>query len=92
MDLPPQAQRSCLRTVRPSTREKSSTISRVLSKNSFVSVVVQSLSHVRLSATPWTAARQASLSFTVSQSLLKLTSMESVMPSRHLILCGPLYL
>ena len=53
---------------------------------------VQSLSHVPLFATPWTAARQASLSITSSQSLLKLTSMESVMPSNHLILCCPLLL
>ena len=44
------------------------------------------------SAIPWTAARQASLSFTISQSLLKLTSVESVMPSNHLILCHPLLL
>ena len=52
--------------------------------------VVHSLSHVWLFATPWTAARQASLSFTISQSLLKLRSIESVMPSNHLILCHPL--
>ena len=51
---------------------------------------VQSLSHVQLFVTPWTAARQASLSITNSQSLLKLMSMESVMPSNHLILCHPL--
>ena len=50
-------------------------------------VVVQSLSHVRLFATPWTVA---SLSFTISQSLLKLMSSESMMPSNHLILCCPL--
>ena len=49
-------------------------------------VVVQSLSHVQFPAIPWTAARQASLSFTISQSLLKLVSIESVMPSHHLIL------
>ena len=49
-------------------------------------VVVQLLSHVRLFVTPWTAAHQASLSFTISQSLLKLMSIESVMPSNHLIL------
>ena len=55
-------------------------------------VVVQSLSHVLLSATPWTAALQASLSFTISQSLLKLLSIESVIPSNHLILCRPLLL
>ena len=53
---------------------------------------VQSLSHVRLFATPWTAARQAPLSITNSQSLLKLMSIESVMPSNHLILCHPLLL
>ena len=47
---------------------------------------VQSLSHVRLFATPWIAARQASLSITNSQSSLRLTSIESVMPSSHLIL------
>ena len=53
---------------------------------------VQSLSRVLLVATPWTAARQASLSITNSQSLLKLMSTESVMPSNHLILCRPLLL
>ena len=53
---------------------------------------VQSLSRVRLFATPWTAARQASLSITNSWSLLKLMSIESVMPSNHLILCRPLLL
>ena len=53
---------------------------------------VQSLIHVRLSSTPWTAACQASLSINNSQSLLKLMSIESVMPSNHLILCWPLLL
>ena len=53
---------------------------------------VQSLSCVRLFATPWTAAHQASLSITNSRSSLKLTSIESVMPSSHLILCRPLLL
>ena len=53
---------------------------------------VQSLSHVRLFVTPWTAAHQASLSITNSQSSLKLMSIESVMPSNHLILCRPLLL
>ena len=52
----------------------------------------QSFSHVRLFATPWTAARQASLSITNSQSLLKLMSIESMMTSNHLILCRPLLL
>ena len=51
---------------------------------------VQSLSHVRLFATPWIAACQASLSITKSWSSLRLTSIESVMPSSHLILCRPL--
>ena len=53
---------------------------------------VQSLSHVWLSATPWTAACQASLSITNSWSLLKVLLIESVMPSSHLILCRPLLL
>ena len=53
---------------------------------------VQLLSCVQLFATPWTAACQASLSITNSRSLLKLMSIESVMPSRHLILCRPLLL
>ena len=53
---------------------------------------VQSLSRVRLFATPWIAARQASLSITNSWSSLRLTSIESVMPSSHLILCCPLLL
>ena len=51
---------------------------------------IQLLNHVRLFATPWTAARQASLSIINTQSLLKLTSIKSVMPSNHLILCCPL--
>ena len=53
---------------------------------------VQSLSRIRLFATPWIAARQASLSITSSRSLLKLTPIESVMPSSHLILCRSLLL
>ena len=54
--------------------------------------LVQSLSRVRLLVTPWTAACQASLSITNSQSLLELMSIELVMPSNHLILCHPLLL
>ena len=54
--------------------------------------VVQSLSHVRLFATPWTAACQASLSFPISWNLLKLMSIELVMLSNHLIFCHPLLL
>ena len=53
---------------------------------------VQSLSHVWLCVTPWTAARQASLSITNSQRLLKLMSIESMMPSNHIMLCHPLLL
>ena len=53
---------------------------------------VQLLSHVRLFATPWTAACQASLSITNSQSLLRLMPIKSVMPSSHLILCRPVLL
>ena len=52
-------------------------------------LVVQSLSHIQLFETPWTAACQVSLSFTISQSFLKLMSIESVMPSNHLVLCRP---
>ena len=55
-------------------------------------VIVESLSHVRVFATPWTAARQASLSITNSWSLLKFMSIDSVMPSSQLILCHPLLL
>ena len=60
----------------------------------FVSQIssVQLLSHVWLFATPWTTASQASLSITSSQNLLKLMSIESVIPSNHLILCHPLLL
>ena len=54
--------------------------------------LIQSLSHVKLFTTPWTSAHQASLSITNSQSVLKLMSTESVMPSNHLILCHPLLL
>ena len=57
-----------------------------------VPVVVQSLSRVWLFATPWTAAWQVSLSFTISWSLLKLMSVESMMPSNYLIFCCPLLL
>ena len=53
---------------------------------------VQLLSQVQLLAIPWTTAHQAPLSITNSRTLLKLKSIESVMPSNHLILCGPLLL
>ena len=55
-------------------------------------VIVQTLSRVRLFATPRAAARQPSLPFTTSRSLLRLMSTESVMPSNHLVLCYPLLL
>ena len=61
-------------------------------KSSLTVSSVQSLSHVQLFEIPWTAARQAFRSFTISQSLLKLMSIESVMPSNNLILCRPLLL
>ena len=54
-----------------------------------IAIVVQLLSHIWLFKTPWTTAHQAFLSFTISWSLLKLMSIESVMPSNHLILCHP---
>ena len=65
-----------------------SSLEKCLFRHMFSSV--KSLSHVWLFATPWTVARQASLSITSSQSLLKLMSIKSVMPSNHLILCHPL--
>ena len=55
-------------------------------------VIVQLLSHAQHFSTPWTAVHQTSLSFTISPSLLKLMSVESVMPSNHFILCCPLFL
>ena len=55
-------------------------------------IVVQLLGHVQLFATPWTAAYQASLSFTISWNLFRLISIESMMPSNHLIFCHPLLL
>ena len=61
-------------------------------ENSIMIVVVQSLSRVWFFAVLWTAARQASLSFAISQSLLKLVFIELIMPSNHLILCCPLLL
>ena len=64
----------------------------LLATNSLQFSSVQSLSRVQLFATPWITARQASLSITSSQSLPKLMSIESVMPSNHLILCCPLFL
>ena len=71
------------------------TASSNLSSHTFISVQfssVQSLSRVRLFATPWITARQASLSITNSRSSLRLTSIELVMPSSHVILCRPLFL
>ena len=63
------------------------------SRNNLVQISsVQSFTHVWLLATPWTAVHQASLSITNSWSLLKLMSIESVMPSNHLILCRPIVL
>ena len=67
-------------------------LSLILLRLPYMFVVVQSLSHVQLFVTPWTVARQASLSITNSWSLLKLMSIELVMPSNHLILCHPLLL
>ena len=56
----------------------------------FINLYTESLSCVQLFVTPWTAAHQASLSFTISRSLLILISIESVVPSNHLVLCPPL--
>ena len=67
-------------------------IMRVLTKQYFQFSSIQLLSHVHLFATPWTAACQASLFITSSQSLLKLMSIKAVMPSNHFIFCYPLLL
>ena len=58
----------------------------------YIFFLLLSLSHAQLFATPWTAARQASLSFSISLNLLKLMSIELMMPSNHLILCRSLFL
>ena len=58
----------------------------------YIVLLIQLLSHVQFFVTPWTVACQVSLSFTNSWSFLKLMSIESVMPSNHLILCGPISL
>ena len=71
-------------------QDKNSLLGREITSVQFSSF--QSLSHVRLFATLWTSACQASLSITNSWSLLKFMSIESVMPSNHLILCRPLLL
>ena len=63
-----------------------------LSLSPLMYVVVQLLSHVQLSANPWTISPKVSLSFSICQSLLKLISIESMMPSNHLIFCRPLLL
>ena len=63
-----------------------------VSQKEKVVFIVQPFSYVWLLATPWTAAGQASQSFTLSQSLLKLLSIESVMPFNHLVLCRPVLL
>ena len=63
-----------------------------LNRGKTVCAVVRLLSCVRFFVTPWTAARQASLSFTISGSLLKIMSIELVMPSNHLVICLPLLL
>ena len=72
--------------------EKPVFIDRRMDKEVVEYIVVQSLSRVQLFATPWTAAHQAPLSITNSRSLPKLMSIESVMPSNHVILCHPLLL
>ena len=79
-------------SVQPKQSHRQRTLQATVQSSSVQFSSFQSLSCVWLFATPWTAARQASLSITSSQNLLKLTSIESVMPSSHLILCRPLLL
>ena len=73
-------------------RRRDDVISKQFSDLQSGHVVVQLLSHLQFFVTPWTAARQASLSFTISWSLIKLMFIETMMPSNHLILCCPLLL
>ena len=84
--------RDCYTERSKSDREKWISYDIAYMSNLKKKVLVQSLSYVQLFVTPWTAARQASLSFTISWTLLKLMSIESVMPSSHLVLCYPLFL
>ena len=76
----------------PAAFTEETLLSQLCILDSFVAYSVQSLSRIRLFATPWIAARQASLSITNSRSSLRLTSIKSVMPSSHLILGHPLLL
>ena len=87
----PEASQECLKGEVLNSGHVPLAINSTWGPNPFV-VVVQLLSHVWLIETPWTVAHQTSLSFTISWSLLKLTSIESVMPSNNLILCRPLLL
>ena len=87
--LPSMGSQSWTRLKQLSSSSSSSPICQFLFSSS---VVAQSLSPVQLFVTLWTAARQASLSITNSQRMLKLMSIQSVMPSNHLIFCHPLLL
>ena len=73
--------------IKGSIQEEDITIINIYAPNMLL--LLRCFSHVRLFVTPWTAARQASLSLTISLSLLKLMSIETVMRSNHLILCHP---
>ena len=77
---------------RPNTCRPTALLFPIFLQHCFIVAVVQSLSHVQLFAAPWTAACQASLSFTISWSLFILISIELMMPSNHLILCHHLLL
>ena len=81
-----------LDAVRPVLLQKHQKVSESLMVSEKTLQSVQLLSHVRLFTTPWTTAHQASLTITNSRSLLKLMSIQLVMPSNHLILCHPLLL
>ena len=84
---------ACSNSTKPvCSQQKLSTVENYFLKNVTPEHSVQLLSHVWLFATPWIAARQACLSFTISWSLLKLMSIKSMMSSNHLILCHPLLL
>ena len=87
------AEHMCISRPSPSTKYHICLTNSICMSNSTTVVAVQWLSHVRHFVTPWTAARQASLSFTIFQNLLKLMSIELMMPSNHFILhCALLFL
>ena len=90
--LPSQKTLWCRRGIGLRVRRSGFLLPIIVGSGWHVVFVIRLLNHIQVFTTPWPAVRQASLSFTTSQSLLKLTSIESMMPFNHLILCHPLLL